>query len=420
MIRVTSAAVALVATAAMTTGVTTLTETSAEAGAARTQDAGYALGASGFGTRLDGGQLPAGSRVTAFMVLGCSTRTGVHRENHEAEATLPGLGTASGIRTDVWTRRGGGGVHSYSENRIAKVTIGQMGLGSLELTAIDSLSHTWHDAKGFHAQTSTSVGGIAFVGPDGVAHQQKLPTPNQPLEIPGLAKIEVGSSVKRVSSEAAIAVANALKISLVPTGSTLKLAHSSSRVLDGVKHGTFHGSSAATRVSAADGNLTSGPNPLSLMSCRGTDGRLVTKSIADLNLGDQVVVQAAQSQQRGTQRRHKSVAMERGTLAMISLGGGQLVIKGVVGQANVTRTDRGRTTKSATGTTVGSIVVNGQEQSVPTGGQSVEVPGLARVLPGVVEKTRHGISVVALRIQLLDGTLATIDLGVARASIRPR
>jgi hypothetical protein len=156
------------------------------------------------------------------------------------------------------------------------------------------------------------------------------------------------------------------------------------------------------------------------MSCRGTDGRLVTKSIADLNLGDQVVVQAAQSQQRGTQRRHKSVAMERGTLAMISLGGGQLVIKGVVGQANVTRTDRGRTTKSATGTTVGSIVVNGQEQSVPTGGQSVEVPGLARVLPGVVEKTRHGISVVALRIQLLDGTLATIDLGVARASIRPR
>ena len=420
MNRVTSAAVALVATAAMTTGLAALTETGAGAAAARTRDAGYALGASGFGTKLDGGQLPTGSRVTAFMVLGCSTRTGVHRENHVAEETLPGLGTASEIRTDVWTRRGGGGVHSYSENRVGKVTIGAPGLGTLELTAIDSLSHTWHNAKGFHAQTSTSVGGITLVGPGGLAQTQKLPTPNQPLEIPGLAKIEVGSSVKRVGSESGIAVANALKITFEPTGTLLKVAHSSSRVLDGVKNGTFHGSSAATRVSAAAGNLTSGPTPLSLMSCRGTGGRLMTKALADVNLGDQVVVQAAQSQQRGTQRRHKSVAMQRGSLATLSLGGGQLVIKGVVGQANVTRTDRGRTTKSSTGTTVGSIVVNGQEQSVPTGDQTIEVPGLAQILPGVVERSRHGISVVALRIKLLDGTLATIDLGVAHASIRPR
>ena len=420
MRRAASTAVALMATAALTTGLTTLAATGAQAGTAAKRDAGYALGASGFGTRLDGGQIPTGSRETAFMVLGCSTRTGVHRENHEAAGTLPGLGTVSGIQTDVWTRRGGGGIHSFSENRVAKVTIGQPGVGSLEITAIDSLSHTWHDAKGFHAETTTSIGGIKLVGPGGLTQNQKLPTPDQPLEIPGLAKVEVGSAVKRVSSHSAIAVGNALKVTVLPTGTSLKVAHSSSRVLDGVKNGTFHGSSAATRVSAADGNLTSGPTPLSLMSCQGTGGKLVSKALADVNLGDQVVLQAAQSQQRGTQRRHKSVAMERGSLGTISLGGGQLVIKGLVAQANVTRTDKGRTTKSATGTTVGSIVVNGQEQSVPTGDQTIEVPGVARVLPGVVEKTRHGIAVVALRIQLLDGTLATIDLGVAHASIRPR
>ena len=424
--RATTAAVALLTTAAMTAGVGSHTAagadgaTGATARATAKRDAGFALGASGFGTRIAGGQVPGGSRETAFMVLGCSTRTGVHRENHVVEGALPGLGTASDIRTDVWTRRGGGGVHSFSENRIAKLTLAQTPLGSLEITALDSLSHTWHNARGFHATTRTSIGGIALVLPGGVTQQQQLPLPGQPLEIPGVATIEVGTSVHRANAHAGIAAANALKITFPATGSSVKVAHSSSRVLDGVKHGTFHGSSAASRASGGDGTITGGPQPLSLMGCQGTGGKLTTKTLADLDLGDQVVLQGGRSQQRGTQRRHKSVAMERGSLGTISLGGGRLVIKGVVGQANVTRTDSGRTTTSSAGTSVGSIVVDGQVQQLPTGGRTLEVPGLAQVLPGTVHRTRHGIAVVALRIKLLDGTLASFDLGVAKASIRPR
>lgn len=376
-----------------------------------------ALKAAGYGTRVSGGQVPTGSDQTAFTVIGCATRTGVERENHVANVTLPGAGTVSGVKTRLWTTKVGDAVHSYSKNTTANVVLAQSGLGRIEITAVRSLSHAWHDAQGFHAETSTSIGRLRFVPPTGEPQELDLPTPGQPIEIPGLVKITVGGGAKYANDHAGIARANALRIRVIPTQTRVTVAHTAAQVLGGVKHGEFHGSSAATQVSAADDNITSGRNPLSLMPCQGTDGKLQTKELADLDLGGQIIVEGLRSAQKGTQFPGKSVAMERGSIAGINIGDGQLVIEAVAGQANVTRTSDGKVTSNAKGTTIGSITANGEPQELPLD-EVIEIPGLAKIEPKVVEKRKFGISVIALRITLLDGTGAVINLGVAKAAIR--
>ncbi|GAA4374144.1 choice-of-anchor P family protein [Nocardioides caricicola] len=385
------------------------------AGASRTDRVAHK--ASGFGTRVIGGQVPAGSNATAYMVIGCGVRPGIEKENHEAEVELPGLGTVSGIKTRVWTEATARATHTYSRNTTANVVLAQSGLGTLELTAVSSLSHAWKDAQGFHAETTTNVGGLRFVPPVGEPQEFEIPTPGQPIEIPGLAVISLGFSREVTNDHAGIAVADALRIKVIPTDTTVLVAHSNARVYDGVKNGIFRGSSAATRASAADGSITSGPNPHSLMPCQGTDGKLQTKELAGVDLGGQVVVQGLNSSQRGTQLANKSIAMERGEVATVNLGDGALVINAVAGQANVTRTADGKVTANAKGTTIGSITADGEPQEFPDTGP-LEIPGLAKIEPRVIERTRFGISVVALRITLLDGTGAVIDLGIARAGIR--
>ena len=73
------------------------------AGPTATTSTTFAFKTSGFGTRVIGGQVPVGSATTGYQVIGCTNQAGRSRTNNVAEATLPGLGTASGIRTHVWT-----------------------------------------------------------------------------------------------------------------------------------------------------------------------------------------------------------------------------------------------------------------------------------------------------------------------------
>ena len=77
----------------------------------------YALSAFGIGTAVKGGEVPVGSGKTAYRIIGCTNRAPVERENHEAEADVPGLGTVSGVKTDVWTTSKNGVVASNAVQR---------------------------------------------------------------------------------------------------------------------------------------------------------------------------------------------------------------------------------------------------------------------------------------------------------------
>ena len=143
---------------------------------------------------------------------------------------------------------------------------------------------------------------------------------------------------------------------------------------------------------------------------------MLHKAIADVDLGGQIEVGAVTSAQLARSRETRPAA---GSAARSrrSRSATASVIEGVIGPANV-RKDGRRTTYHTRGTTVGSVTFEGDRQRFPDTGV-LEIPGVARLEREVVTRKRNAISVVALRITLLDGSLATIDLGNATIGTSP-
>jgi hypothetical protein len=377
----------------------------------------YAFRSSGFGTRIIGGQLPVGSSTTGYKAIGCTDRAGRNRTNDVGQATLPGLGKAADIKTHLWTTSRKGVVASHSVHRVGRITLVQTGLGSLALNSITSRATTSHDASGFHATTSTQIGSFSFTPPIGPAESFPAPTPDQPVTIPGVATIYAGQHSTRQTSTGAVADSFALRIDVIATGTHLRVARSHSELSSGMTGGVFGGRSAASHViSALAGTTKSGPNPLTTMPCQGTYGKLKQKSVANGNLSDQLLFRNANSQERGSQGAHGAHGMSRASIGRIDLGG-QVVVGGVVGKVTVSRRD-GHVTKSTKGTQLGTVTVAGQKQTFPKTGV-LEIPGVMKLERAVVTRTHNGISVIGLRVTMLDGSGAVVDFGEASLKIRP-
>jgi hypothetical protein len=406
----------LITVPALVAGLVAGTGTGVAAGHAGTRATTFAFKASGFGTRLIGGQVPAGSSTTGFRALGCTNLAGKSHTNDVASATIPGLGTASGVRTRDWTTSRHGVVASHSIHAIAHVTLASSGVGSLTLDAVKAKATAFHNASGFHSSTTTRIGGITFTPPVGGPQSFPAPTPDQPVTIPGLATISLGAHSTSHTATSAAAAATALRVDVIPSGTSVQVAKARAELASGLTMGIFGGRSAATHVITAAGDIAkSGPNPLSQMPCQGTGGKTRQKSLASGDLGGQLVVKGAHSSQWAAQRPGRAHGYEKGGVATVNLGHGQLVVKAIVGRANVTRTPQGVVT-SARGTRLGSVTASGKKMTFPPTGV-LEIPGVAKLERKVVTRSHDGISVIGLRITLLDGSGAVVDLGEARMRI---
>lgn len=378
---------------------------------------GFALNATGFGTLVTGGQVPASSDNTAYTAIGCTVRAGVKRSNFEAEVKVPGLGTVSGVRTRVWTAKKGRVVSSYSTHTVAEVLLADSPAGSLSIEGVKSLSRAFHDGRQFRTRTRTSIARILFTPPEGGEPQElDLPTPGQPILVPGLARIAIGNTVKAKITDGVRAAADAVDIRVLPTATRARIAHTATKIQKGAPFGTFRGYSAGVRARGLDKNVGVGRTPLSLMPCKGTKGKELTKAAARVNLGGQVIVRGVDTNQKANQTKRFSGGYERANIAKVNLGGGALVIKGIVAQANVSRKGSAMV-RNTNGTTVGSIRANGRTYRFPSTGV-IQIPGLVKIQDKIVRRIKNGISVIALRITVLDGTGATIDLGLAEFQVR--
>lgn len=379
----------------------------------------FALSAFSIGTVVRGGEMPAQSARTAYRIIGCTNNAGVDRANHVAEAEVPGLGRVSGMTTRVWTDKTGDRVSSTSVHSIARIVIGEgSGQGTLTLHALRSMATAFHDDKGFHADYASSIGEIVYQPVEGGPEVFPAPAPGETLEIPNLARITLGGHTQYERPTKAISFTTALRIEVIPSNTVARVAAASAKIYSGVRSGLFNGSANATRATALDGHVTSGPQPHLPMPCEGTKGELRTDSLAGVDLGGQIQAGAANVRLSSEQNGKRAWGFTESSLAEISLGGGQLVIKGIVGRANVER--EGRTLKAdARGTTIGSIIADGEPQEFPDPGEALEIPGLAKIETRVVDETKHGIKVTSVRITLLDGTGAVLELGQAELAIKP-
>jgi hypothetical protein len=377
----------------------------------------YAFRAISYGTRIRGGDLPASSGTTSYQGIGCTNQLGRSKANDLATITLPGLGRLDGVTASTGTTGTGDDVASYSTHDIGRLTIAQSALGSLTIRAISASSSASHDASGYHATTDVAVGRITLDTPSGPVLDLPVPKPGAPVDVPGLLTISIGKEKRVTGGSGSIAKAEGLVVQVLPTHTKIQVAHTAAKLSTGIKRGLFYGKANATQVSAVAGLVHSGPQPLQVMPCQGTRGETRSKSLAAVDLAGQVKVGAASTEVMGQQTGQDAYGYTQSSVAHLDLGNGQLVVDGIVGRASVSRS-QGRTSVSSQGTRVGSVSVNGQPYDLE-GLSTLEIPGLVKVESDVVDKKKAGIDVVALRLTLLDGSGAVIDLGHAFLDIAP-
>lgn len=382
----------------------------------------FAMKGWGYGTSVSGGDLPTASAPTAFEIIGCNNRVGINRTNNVADANLPSsLGTIEGVKTRVWTNRSGKVVSQWARNSISKVTLSDNpALGTLTLSAIESTARAYHDGKRFRSSTNTDLAKLVFKPVVGPAQTLELPKPNDPVEIPGFAKVTVVQSGKRASATGAGGYTNGLRVDLFASHSKVQIAHAAAQIDLGLKSGIFTGESYGVSGKAGGDIVHLGRNPLVKMPCTGTGGKVRTRTLSGTDLGGgQAVANEVRSQQMAKQTKTRAWGFERSRVASLELGG-NVTIHGIIGQVNVSRSGLGlrKLVTSTKGTSIGSVVVNGESQELPLN-QTMEIPGVAKLQPRVVTKLPNGLKVTALRITLLDGSGAVIDLGTAILQVRP-
>jgi hypothetical protein len=382
--------------------------------AGKTSSTHYAMQASGYSTRVTGGGVPVSSGRTAFQVIGCTNKAGLSKQNSQADLNLSQLLNGTDISTattHVWTRQKNGVVSSYANNHIAQVTIAGSALPTddIVLTGINSRSRTWHDSKGFHASTKATLAGITVGG-------NTVPVPiNGSVDL-GLVTLTLGNSQKSHNRQGASAQLDALKLAVNLTNTKVYLAHSRSTIHAGVKSGLFHGSAYAAKAQALAGTVTVGRTPYIVMPCQGTNGKLVTRHVANVNPG--LVVKGLSALQKSDQTGKSAYGHESGRVARVSLSKGTkaLRIRGVVGKANVYYSRANGIRKDTKGSGIVSIRLNGKRLHLNAKG-NLKIGNLVSLKSHIVKSTKRTIQITELRITLLGNgpnAGATVDLGYAK------
>ena len=373
----------------------------------------FAFRANGFGTSASGGMVPVGSDRTALSSIACTSDAGKAHRNFVEESEVPGVGTARGVSSRVNTFLVDGVATSAAVHKVAELVISESPLGTLTVDGIRSTTRAFNDGK-FGAFAETTVAEITFTPPAGPPQSIPIPNVGQSVTIPGVATLRIGPTIEKTTVDDARAYAVGLAIKVIPTDTVVKIARSAAKIERGYKSGIFHGSGVPVKAKVLGELAEVGRVIAQVMPCTGTEGELDEADAADVNIGDQIKVFGASARQKGQQDALEASGTEGSSVAEIDLGG-QLVIKGLRSQVEVSRTRTGKLTRSATAS-FGSITVGGEEQSLDQLGE-LEIPGVAKIQTGITKKIEGGISIVGVRVTLLDGTGAVLDFATSKLSI---
>ncbi len=283
------------------------------------------------------------------------------------------------------------------------------------INGITSTSRAYHNGTGFHASTNTKVVSIDLNGTllGGVVAG---PTAGNPVTVPGIATISVGPSKKSAGAHGASASADALRVKLLVTGTTVYLAHSRATINDGVVSGVFQGSAYASKVNALDGTVTSGKTPLIVMPCQGTNGKVIRRDVTRINPNG-LVIKGLHADESADQTAKTAFGYERGRVARVRVfdATNGIVVRGIVGKANVRYAAGQGVTTNTKGSGILGVRVGGTPRAFGADGV-INVAGVAKLQAHIVKKTKRSIQVTELRVTLLDAVNngVQVDLGVAK------
>ena len=427
----------------------------------------YGLQSNAFGTRVISNNVSLNAGRTAVAWISCTRLAGLNPSNQPNAANY--LAEAGTPKNNPWIKLGAvtstnktyrqkdtGIVGVTAVNKIASVTMtgpapaeGVPG-PELVLEGLATRATAYAERGALKASTALSSTRVDLTLPESTPNDDALSdhlgavdegigAVTEALEqnggaiaVPGLGEVRLGHEVKREFKSYAAAEAYALVVVLAgqdatlntDDDSTVQIGRSRARISKDLPAGVMNGYGYALDLSAADDLLSIGRVGLQVLPCRGTNGKvhglqIPAQDVLDgaLDLGTMAGFAYGLQNKDGT-----GTAWTKGKVTEVALGSGEqrVVLKGIVGVAEVRKRASGKIVRSIKGTTVGSITIGGEEQTIPSDGAPMELPGLGTAQFNLKETSRRGVTVTAVRITLNPGesSQTVINLGNARTMIK--
>ncbi|GAB2726470.1 choice-of-anchor P family protein [Nocardioides pakistanensis] len=425
-----------------------LTSTPAQAAPKRFETP-FSYQGSAFGTRVTLGDPNMGglaSGPTAWSILGCTKmapiRNGAQSNVGKVNANeFVKIGAVQSF-TSSYRKPKMRIFGSRSVNKVADITLGPADGPQLKIGAVTTTAHAFNNKGKFGSTAGFDLAsvGLENIVPDGSGTpgplQDLLDAVDQAddqlveaiigaagtkgIDIPGLGSIYLaGKSRTPKGPNGAVSNAYGIRVEL-DNGSTVTIGRAWAKIEVGNPAGIFSGHAYGIGAKVLDGVLQLGRTPFQNLPCKGTDGEWREHSVLQLPQNENLDVKALTAGTYGKGFRDgRAVARARSSVADLSLGGGALEISGIVGQVNIFQNRKGQVVRrNINGTEVGSITANGEPQSLPAPGETLEIPGVAKIQAGYTRKLgKRGLLVHAVRIELLDGTGMVLNIGTAKARI---
>lgn len=413
--RTTPRVVAVLATAALTAGGLAATTSGASGAESTTAKAAsdFNFVSSAYGTRVynKNNDLVDSGR-TAWSLVACTRHTGRTNKDHIAKVELPGKQLSVGpVTTKAQSVKTSKGVKSVATTTVGDIVLKAKGIGHLRIEGLKGISESSNTGGEYGQKGAVDLLGIK-AGLGGV--ELPIPfdpddiNPGQELKIPGLAKLRFLDTKGGTSGDRAWNNSVALEIEVLADGAlegqTVRVGQARTE-LDGVpRQGKVHGYGQAARAKLLDGVVSSGRLAHQPLTCIGTNGKWRKSHVAGVDLGA-VKVGAATGQARGVVEEGKNLLSHtKSRIAGVKLTK-NLRIGAVESWAKVVK--KGGKYKRSSGVSVLRVKAGGENLTKELNKaikkqKAIRIPGIAKITPNVVDKTKKSITVTALKIKLLD------------------
>jgi len=394
----------------------------APAQAAVVEATGFAFTASGYATFVDGGVVPVQSGKTALAILACTNQAPLRNSNRVAEANLAPLPVqVTGLVTTAQSIVVPGGFASLSENK-SDVQIGTPGAG-LNITALRTKARAQIVNNVPSATVESTYASITLAElPISAENLALLRGPG--LTVPGVGEVQLGwQNTDTTPAPSAFARGRGLRIVVTSLGDPPArvivgevFANIDKRPFGGI----FGGGANVAKTTALDGSVLSGPLVNQPHFCAGTNGQWRSQNL------DAVDLDTLGSATNGLARVRTDdypvpdnfvTSRSEASVATANLAGGAIKVEGLIVKSYTRLKADGTRIRSADGTTIGKLTVNGNVIVFENPGETENFPGLANITFQKVRRLPTGLDVTGLRIELLNGDAAIIELGRAITKI---
>lgn len=417
------------------------------------QFANYGFKGTAEGVKLYVNDVQAKSLSDAVAPLRCTRKIGrLSEATSVLTAPENSLIALSGSTSRTLTYKDGARTGVKAVNTLGDITIGDQELGTPTVTikGLTTVADAFHNASGYGHEESISKMQLEINGlPDEINEPLQelldaidtgvlqpvldvLESVAVPIEIPDLGSIALaGRNKGKATNHHAESDAAALELVVTATGETQKLllGHSRARIGGPAPAGVFRSTSMPLEVDVLDGLARFGGVHPRTIPCEGTGGNVRARSLdsASVLLPEQLLagISGIAYTYMGEQHRDGTAtgfnSQKVGAFTIDALG---LEITGIESRVVSKRVESAQNRSgfkvvSKPQFSVAKIVHNGTEYAVPKPGQLLQIEGLGVVETKVVEATKWGKRVTALRLTLTEYGNTKIDLGISASQIFP-